>query len=271
VSETPRPKVDQPAEVGEYDAGMQTMLQLVWGEGFLSPGGPAEVARILEGHDIGGCRVLDVGSGLGGVDLVLARDHRAAHVTGIDLEPELVAQAQARAGAAGMSRRVSYRSVTPGPFPFADGSFEVVFSKDSLVQIPEKPQIFAEMRRVLVPGGRFIAGDWLRGGSGAYSAAMLEYFRLEGITYNLASAAEMTTALEASGFQQVRVRDCNAWYAALAREELARMECDWFPLMCERLGEVRARHFVANWRQLVLVLGTGELRPAHVSAVKPSG
>jgi len=49
------------------------------------------------------------------------------------------------------------------------------------------------------------------------------------------------------------------------------MECDWFPLMCERLGEVRARHFVANWRQLVLVLGTGELRPAHVSAVKPSG
>ena len=41
-------------------------------------------------------------------------------------------------------------------------------SKDSMVQIPDKPAIYAEVLRVLRPGGRFIASDWLRGGTGAY-------------------------------------------------------------------------------------------------------
>ena len=42
-------KLDQPSEAGEYDASMQTLLQLVWGDGFLSQGGADEVARLLEG------------------------------------------------------------------------------------------------------------------------------------------------------------------------------------------------------------------------------
>ena len=53
-------------------------LELIWGEGFMSPGGPAEVARIIAGHDIGGCHVRDIGCGLGGADVALIRDHAAA-------------------------------------------------------------------------------------------------------------------------------------------------------------------------------------------------
>jgi hypothetical protein len=40
-------KVDQPSEPGEYDDGMQALLQIIWGDGYLSPGGPAEVARLM--------------------------------------------------------------------------------------------------------------------------------------------------------------------------------------------------------------------------------
>jgi phosphoethanolamine N-methyltransferase len=47
------------------------------------------------------------------------------------------------------------------------------------VQIPAKAAIFAEILRVLRPGGRFIASDWLRGGSGAYSPEMTEFFYLD--------------------------------------------------------------------------------------------
>ncbi len=57
--------------------------------------------------------------------------------------------------------------------PFPDASFEVVFSKDSMVQIPDKPAIFSEIHRVLVPAGLFAASDWLRGDSGVYSPEML--------------------------------------------------------------------------------------------------
>jgi len=53
-------KIGQPSEPGEYDEGMLALVQIIWGDGFLSPGGADELARILEGSDIKGCQVLDI-------------------------------------------------------------------------------------------------------------------------------------------------------------------------------------------------------------------
>ncbi|MDB6085748.1 MAG: SAM-dependent methyltransferase, partial [Gammaproteobacteria bacterium] len=61
----------------------------------------------------------------------------------------------------------------------------------------------------------------------------------------------------------------HAWYSALAQEELRAMEGSLEPLIVERIGPARARHFVDNWRQLVVVLERGELRPGHLKAAKP--
>jgi phosphoethanolamine N-methyltransferase len=259
-------RIDRPGEAGEYDDGMLALLQIVWGEGFLSPGGAAEVARVLEGSDIRGQRVLDIGSGLGGVDLLLVREHGAAHVTGIDLEPELVRMANERARREGLGGRLDFRVVTPGPLPISAASFDVVFSKDSLVQIPDKPALFAEARRVLAPGGRLIAGDWLRGGSGPLSPEMIEFIRLEGITYNLATFEQTRAALAAAGFADIELRDRNAWYLELAQRECRAIAGEWQPLIESRIGVERARHFAADWEQLLVVLGSGELRPAHLRA-----
>ncbi len=262
-------KIDQPAEVGEYDESLQALLQLVWGDGFLSPGGPEEIARILEGTDRRGRRVLDIGGGVGAVDGVLVERHGAAQGTGIDLEPDLIAKARARAARAGCAARIDTIQVTPGPLPFADESFDVAFSKDSIVQIPDKCSIFREMHRVLRPGGDLIVSDWLRGGDGPYSPEMLEYFRLEGITYNMASPDETRAALTAAGFLGISVHDRSDWYRDLARRELEAMAGPWLPRLIETLGRERAEHFVMNWRQLVLVLDRGELRPTHLKARKP--
>ena len=262
-------KIDRPGEPGEYDDGMQALLQVVWGDGFLSPGGPAEIARLLEGVDLRGARVLDIGCGLGAIDVLLVATHGAGHVVGIDLEPDLVAKARQRVAAAGLEGRIELRTVEVGPLGFADASFDVVFSKDSLVQIPDKSAIFAEIRRVLKPGGRFIVSDWLRGGSGPYSPEMLEYFRLEGITYNMASIEQSVDALRKAGFTDVVARDRNGWYLDLARRELDALAGEWYPLIVGRIGAERADHFIVNWRQLVLVLERGELRPAHLLAVRP--
>ena len=156
-----------------------------------------------------------------------------------------------------------------GPLPFAAASFDVVFSKDSLVQIPHKSAIFAEILRVLRPGGRFIASDWLRGGSGAYSPEMTEFFRLEGIAYNMATLAESAQALRAAGFAQVEIRDRHGWYLDLAQRELEAMQGPLNAVIVQRIGPLRARHFIDNWQQLVVVLKRGELRPGHFKAVKP--
>ena len=261
-------KTNQPSEVGEYDEPMLLLLQLLWGDGFLSPGGAAEVAELLEGSDIRGCHVLDIGSALGAVDELLVTQHGAGHVTGIDIDPVMLQRMDERIARANLCDRITSRLVEPGPLPFADATFDVVFSKDSIVQIPDKPAFFAEVHRVLRPGGRFIASDWLRGGSGAYSAEMLEYFRLEGITYNMATLEETARVLRDVGFADVDVRDRNAWYLPIAQAEAAALAGPMRETLIERIGLARTEHFIVNWQQLELVVRRGELRPGHIKAIK---
>lgn len=269
MSTTQPAKIGQASEPGEYDDGMQALLQIIWGDGFLSPGGAAEIACLLEGSSIAGCKTLDVGCGLGAIDVLLVRDYGAASVLGIDVDPALLASMRERIEHERLTEHIQGLQVTPGPLPFADGEFDVVFSKDSLVQIPDKSALFAEVLRVLRPGGRFIASDWLRGGDAGYSPQMLEFFRLEGIAYNMATLAESAAALRVSGFDAVEIRDRHGWYLDLAQRELQAMEGTLNSTIVQRIGAERARHFVDNWRQLVVVLSRGELRPGHLKAVKP--
>ncbi len=257
-------------DAGEYGADLVALLELVWGDGFLSPGGPAEVARILEGVDLTGLRVLDIGCGIGGVDLLLAREHGAAEVLGIDIEAPLIARAEAKAKMTGLAERVRFLTVEPGPLPFQAGAFDAVFSKDAMTQIPDKPGLLAEVFRVLAPGGLFVASDWLKGRPGAPSAAMAEFFRLEGLTYNMVLPEAMRSALVRAGFENVCLVDRNAWYRAEARKEWAAMRGDLAPRMIETLGAEKHAHFVANWAAMVAVLDSGELRPTHIRARKPA-
>jgi SAM-dependent methyltransferase len=264
-------KVDQLSEPGEYDEAMLTLLQIIWGDGFLSPGGAEEVSRLLEGSDIHGAHVLDIGCGLGAIDELLVSRFGASAVLGVDIDSRLIEGMNQRMVSAGLADRIRGQAVDGGPLPFAAGAFDVVFSKDSLVQIPDKAALFGEVFRVLRPGGRFIASDWLRGGTGAYTAEMLEFFRLEGITYNMATLGQSAAALQAAGFVDIVLRDRNSWYRDLARRELAAMQGDLLPLISARIGADRARHFIDDWRQMVVVLERGELRPGHLKAVRPAG
>jgi hypothetical protein len=99
---------------------------------------------------------------------------------------------------------------------------------------------------------------------------MTEFFRLEGIAYNMASLEESAAALRAAGFRGVEIRDRHAWYLPLAQRELESMEGALGPLIVSRIGATRAKHFIDDWRQMVLVLERGELRPGHLKAMKPA-
>lgn len=251
----------------EYDQELVTLLQLVWGAGFLAPGGPASVRRTVSGVDLTGRRVLDIGCGIGGADLVLAGE-LGAHVTGLDIEQPLIDAARANAERAGLSDRIEYVRTVPGPMPFPAASFDHVFTHAALIHVPDKPFMFSEIIRVLRPGGWLLAYDWLKGPE-PFSADMLRWFELEGLTYVMGDLAEYLRWVDEAGFVDTTGEDAHAEYREMAHVEYAKMLTDWHEQMTELLGADRRDHFIEDWRALTVVLDKGELRPAYFRGRKP--
>jgi phosphoethanolamine N-methyltransferase len=258
----------QPGE--EYDAAMVAALELVWGEGFLSPGGPAEIAEILKGSSIAGRTVLDIGCGIGGVDLLLVDTYGAAHVTGIDIEAPNITLASERAAQRGLTERVTYRLVEPGPLPFPDASLDVVFSKDAMIHIPDKDALFRDVYRVLRPGGMLRASDWLRGDDAPASQAMQHYVSLEGLSFAMASPTRYAQAMEQAGFAEIESRDRNGWYLETAQHELAQIRGPLHDRLIGLVGRAETERQTRVWEAMLVVLKSGELRPTHLKAKRPA-
>lgn len=257
-------------EGGElYHSRAVAMLQAVWGEGFLSPGGEPEVARLIGDAELTGLAVLDIGCGAGGIDLALVRNHGAAYVTGIDVEDTVLTCARKLVERANLGARIGVAKVAPGPLPFPPGSFDVVFSKDSIVHIPDKHALMREVYRVLRPGGRFIASDWLMGHDGAPSPDMAAYIEAEGLNFGMASPARYEDALRSAGFRDISVTSRNAWYRDAAQQELERLRGPVGAAAARIVGQDFVDQNIAIWTRMVPVLRSGEHCPTHLRARKP--
>jgi phosphoethanolamine N-methyltransferase len=228
------------------------------------------VDRVVAGLDLAGRALLDIGCGSGGITCHLAARHGAAPVTGVDVEAPVIAAATAFAARRGLADRVGFLRIAPGPLPFADRSFDIVFSKDAILHVPDKPALCAEIRRVLRPGGIFAASDWLIGHDGPPSPEMAAYLRAEGLSFAMVSTAATRRMLEAAGFAGVTVRDRNPWYREVAREELARLRGAEGARIAAAVGRAMVEKNVATWVAMQKVLDTGEHRPTHLRATRPA-
>lgn len=254
----------------EYDEAAIRFLAVMWGEGYLSPGGPQEVDRVLSGIDLKGRRVLDFGCGAGGITLHIARTHRPAGIVGYDVERPVIDRAVAAADAAGLSFIARFVSSPPGRLPFGDGEFDVVFSKDAMIHVPDKEALFAELYRVLKPGGVLAASDWLIGHDGAPSADMQAYIAAEGLSFGMASARRYLAAMAAAGLIDCAAESRNAWYRDVARGELERLKGPLRAQAAAAVGEAYVEKNIRTWTAMQKVLDSGEHCPAHLRASKPA-
>lgn len=261
--------MEDTVENDSYDDGYNDFLAEVWGEGYLSPGGPEEVSRVIEGLDLNGAHILDIGCGTGAITLSLVLDHGAAHVTGIDIEAPGCATARKRASDAGAADRITIRQVEPGPLDFADQSFDIVFSKDSIIHIPDKGALAADVFRVLKPGGWFAASDWLISHDGPPSPEMVRYIELEGLDFSMASPARYEAALKDAGFTNVDLTNRNPWYTDLSHRELDFLTGETSAELERKHGKGIVAHMAEIWIAMVKVLESGEHCPHHLRGQRP--
>lgn len=253
----------------EYDDKLMALLEVIWGEGFMSPGGVDEVDRYLEGISLENRSVLDIGCGIGGIDVHLVRQHCAAQVTGIDIDPALIDRCKLLAQKHQVEAQTRFICVEPGPLPFDDASFDIVTSKDSIIHIEDKHGLAADAYRVLKAGGWFVASDWLAGYEGQASPEMQAYLVAEGLDFDLASATTYADALQSAGFTDIEVVDRNDWYRQQARLERERMGGILYQGLAAKVGSEFLEHEIEVWDKMIVAIDQGQLRPTHLRGRKP--
>jgi SAM-dependent methyltransferase len=109
-----------------------------------------------------GQQVLDVGGGLGGPARTLAAE-RGCQVMVLDLTEEYCQVGAMLTGRTGLQDRVRFAHGSALDMPFADASFNVVWTQHSAMNIAAKEQLYAEIYRVLRPGGRLAMHEIVAG------------------------------------------------------------------------------------------------------------
>ena len=251
-----------------YTEELVTGCELLWGEGFLSPGGEEEVALTVEGLDLTDKSVLDIGSGVGGPAFCLASKLGAGRVIGIDLVPLNIQRATRRSSTLGLADRVTFQRVDGNGLPFGDSVFDVVFSKDAIIEAPDKTDLLCEAYRVLRPGGWIALSDWFRG-SEPYTAEMTQFLKDAGPTLRMATLDETAKLLHEAGFVDIAALDRNAWYRDYSKAEFERITGEDRLRFEALLGKDEAAKWIATVKLKCVAVEQGQLRPGHLRARRP--
>lgn len=142
------------AQVAGYDAAALAELPPDAVANSFGCGNPLAFAELRAG-DV----VLDLGSGAG-IDILLAAKHvgPSGRAIGVDMTDDMIARANENIAAAGLSN-VEVRKGIIEELPVEDGSVDWVISNCVINLSPEKDRVFAEIARVLKPGGRVRISD----------------------------------------------------------------------------------------------------------------
>ncbi|KAM9301526.1 uncharacterized protein PAF06_014724 [Gastrophryne carolinensis] len=236
----------------------------IFGEGFVSTGGLETTREFISMLNLTpGQRVIDVGCGIGGGDFYMAKTY-GVEVLGMDLSSNMVEIAMERA-IKEKTPLVQFEIGDATKRSFQEASFDVVYSRDTILHISDKGALFKRFFKWLKPGGKILITDYCCG-ERPWSPVFQDYVKQRG--YILYTPEEYGQFLEKVGFVNVQAQDRTQQFVDVLNKELARTQ-EIKEEFVQAFSEEDFNYIIDGWNEKLHRCSLGDQRWGLFYAEKP--
>lgn len=203
----------------QYSRNGILRYERIFGKTFVSTGGAQTTEEFCQKLDLQpGQKVLDVGCGTGGSAFYMSRKY-GVEVRGLDLSTNMVTLALENQAECELEVRnkICFEITDITKCSFEDNSFDVIYSRDTLLHIGDKEVLFSNFRKWLKPGGKLLISDYCRGDQ-EHSEKFLRYVSQRG--YHLLTVKDYGSLLTKVGFQNVDAVDLTQYFIGILEKEM---------------------------------------------------
>lgn len=242
----------------QYSKSGVLRYEKIFGPGFVSTGGIDTTKEFVESLNLQSNQtVLDVGCGIGGGDIFMSKTYGCS-VIGVDLSTNMVSIAYERLmGMTASKLKVSFEIGDVMQHEYDENSFDVVYSRDTILHITDKKTLFARLYKWLKPGGQLFISDYACAPKNEWSKDFEAY--VEQRRYTLLTVPDYGKVLESVGFKDVVAQDATDKFVQCLKNELVRIESNKDEFIKEFSSE-DYHHLVEGWEAKLERTAKGDQR-----------
>lgn len=204
----------------QYTRNGVLRYEKIFGSGFISTGGLETTKRFFETFDLkSNQKVLDVGCGIGGGNFLMAEKF-GVDVLGMDLSGNVIGIAWERAQKhKDLNVQFEIGDIKRQKYP--NNTFDLIYSRDTLLHIDGKEELFAKFKDWLKPGGKIFITDYCCGPK-PWSDNYAAYVASRG--YNLLTVKEYGALFTKLGFSNVQAENVTDFFVEMLKAEKIKFE-----------------------------------------------
>jgi len=218
----------------------------IFGQGFVSTGGKQSTIDVMKRLNLKpNDYILDIGCGIGG-SAIHAISNYGAKVHGVDLSSNMLEIGRERAQqllSPNDRNKVAFDLVDATQQNYAENTYDVIYSRDALLHIHDKEQLFQKLYKWLKPGGKLLITDYCRG---LKSSKEFEDY-VEQRNYHLVHVKTYGELLAKAGFKDVKAEDQSDRFVEILKTELNHFAAQKSSFV-EEFSSDDYEHLVDGWK-----------------------
>jgi len=242
--------------------------EFIFGKTYVSTGGQETTEKFVKTLQLTPEHyVLDVGCGIGGSAFYIAGKY-GAKVHGVDLSSNMISMAIKYQGEMEekIRKNVTFEMSDITKHHFEPNTFDVIYSRDTILHIGDKDALFTKFYEWLKPGGKLMISDYCHGQKEVHSEAYLKYVLQR--CYLMLTAPEYGQLLEKVGFTQVEAQERTGQFMDILQIELKRFHENKKQFL-KSFSQEDFNYIVQGWESKLERCKSGDQAWGLFTAMKP--